>query len=136
MPLLMVRGNSMKPGFPPGTLVVVQDVRCTDILAGNVIVFRGEHGLPVMHRVLSVRGGIVTRGDNATVTDGIVAPERILGRVVGRCGARRSHTVSRSEELLWLVACGALALGRRTLATWRRGKPDRATPDVVGLPGR
>jgi signal peptidase I len=112
---LIVRGSSMRPSFRPGTLVAVEDVRPDDVRPGNVIVFRNEHDWPVMHRVVSVRGGIVTRGDNVADSDGIVAPGRMLGRVGGRWRAGKLRAISRVEELFWLRVSHALVLGRRVL---------------------
>jgi hypothetical protein len=112
---MVVRGSSMKPSFSPGTVVAVSAVDPGTIRVGNVIVFRDQQGNPVIHRVRSTRRGIVTQGDNLPVPDGVVAPSRIVGRVVGRWRGRRLRRISRLEEILWLPASVPCRQGRRLL---------------------
>jgi hypothetical protein len=107
MPVL-VRGSSMRPSLRPGSLAAVEEVAPADIRVGNVIVFRDDGGQPVMHRVISTRGGIVTQGDNLDRPDGAVPAQHIIGRVVARWWRRRLRGISRAEERLWLHAARPL----------------------------
>ena len=105
---MLVRGSSMRPCLRPGSLTAVEEVAPGNIRVGNVIVFQNEGGHPIMHRVISTRGGIVTQGDNLARPDGVVPTQRIVGRVVARGRGRRQRGISRVEERLWLYAASTL----------------------------
>ena len=120
---MLVRGSSMRPCLPPGSLAAVEQVAPRDIRVGNVIVFHDQAGQPVMHRVISTRTGIVTQGDNLTRPDGVVPAERIVGKVVARWRRHQLRGISRAEERIWLHAAsplrrlrGLLRAGARLLA--------------------
>ena len=120
---MLVRGSSMRPFLPPGSLAAVEQVEPRDIRVGNVIVFHDQAGQPVMHRVISTRSGIVTQGDNLARSDGVVPAERIVGKVVARWRKHQLRCISRAEERLWLHAAsplrrlrGLLRAGARLLA--------------------
>ena len=112
---MMVRGSSMRPSLGPGSLAAVERVSAADVRVGNVIVFRDDDGQPVMHRVISTRNGIVTQGDNLICPDGVVPPERVVGKVVARWGRRQVRGISRAEERFWLLAAGPARRLRRFL---------------------
>lgn len=81
----LVDGQSMRPAFNPGDLVV--GVRPTSLRRGDVVLFheRSQERY-VIHRIVEVRGrDMITRGDNnpPAVTE-TVTPERIEARVVLR----------------------------------------------------
>jgi signal peptidase len=105
---ILVRGSSMRPCLRPGSLAAVEEVAPGDIRVGNIIVFQDDSGQPVMHRVISTRGGIVTQGDNLGRPDGVVEAERIVGRVVAYWRRRQMRGISRTEERLWLHAASTL----------------------------
>ncbi|GAA1728632.1 signal peptidase I [Aeromicrobium alkaliterrae] len=62
--------GSMKPGMPPGTLVVVKPVDVDDIGVGDVITYQLESGRPtvVTHRVVGL--GFDKNGDRIFQTQG------------------------------------------------------------------
>jgi len=74
---LTVLTQSMEPGLPPGTLVVVKPTAIQDIRIGDVLTYQLESGRPgvVSHRVIektmAADGGVtfVTKGDNNAVAD-------------------------------------------------------------------
>jgi signal peptidase len=74
---LTVLTQSMEPGLPPGTLVVVHPVAVGEIRVGDVITYQIESGKPgvVSHRVIektiSTDGSttFVTQGDNNDLPD-------------------------------------------------------------------
>ncbi|WP_291056967.1 signal peptidase I [Herbiconiux sp.] len=74
---LTVLTQSMEPGLPPGTLVVVRPVPVQDIRIGDVLTYQIESGEPgvISHRVIektmSSNGSIlfVTKGDNNDLAD-------------------------------------------------------------------
>jgi len=81
----LYRGTSMWPCFQEGDLLEIvplsegKGIRCGDCLA-----WRDEQERHVVHRVVSLRGGLQTRGDALPHND-LSGPTRdILGRVVRR----------------------------------------------------
>ncbi|SDZ09803.1 signal peptidase I [Herbiconiux ginsengi] len=74
---LTVLTQSMEPGLPPGTLIVVHPVPVGEIRVGDVLTYQIESGKPgvVSHRVIektiSTAGSttFVTRGDNNDLAD-------------------------------------------------------------------
>jgi signal peptidase I len=117
---MLVRGSSMRPCLRPGSLAVVEDVAPANIRVGNIIVFRADDGQPVMHRVIAIRDGIVTQGDNLACADGRVPVERIVGKVVARWRRQRVQGISRTEERFWLLAAGPTRGLRRVLRSGAR----------------
>jgi signal peptidase len=80
--------GSMKPGMPPGTLVVVRPTPVDQIKAGDVITFQQRSGDPtvVTHRVVSVgvaldgKRQFMTKGDANDAPDlHRVLPEQVRG---------------------------------------------------------
>jgi signal peptidase len=75
---LTVLTQSMEPGLPPGTLIVVHPVPVGQIRVGDVVTYQLESGEPavVSHRVvaktISTDGStsFVTQGDNNDLPDG------------------------------------------------------------------
>jgi hypothetical protein len=99
---LVVRGSSMRPYLRPGALAAMEKVAPGALRVGNVIVFEDDGGRPVVHRVVSTDGEIVTQGDDLPWPDGPVPAERIVGKLVARWRGRRLRRISRGEERLWL----------------------------------
>jgi signal peptidase len=74
---LTVLTQSMEPGLPPGTLIVVRPTPVDDITIGQVLTYQIESGKPALisHRVISRINGLdgttsfVTLGDNNDVAD-------------------------------------------------------------------
>lgn len=84
--------GSMRPEYPPGTLVVVKPVAAADIKVGDVITYQLRSGRSsvVTHRVVAAgasTGGtrelsFRTQGDaNAVQDEAAVRPEQIRGRL-------------------------------------------------------
>jgi signal peptidase len=74
---LTVLTQSMEPGLPPGTLIVIRPQPTDDIRVGEVVTYQLEPGRPavVSHRVISRstdtlgRTTFVTKGDNNDLPD-------------------------------------------------------------------
>jgi signal peptidase I len=66
-----VLSNSMQPAFSAGDVVVTRAVPTGSVGVGDVIVFQPPaRGEPVIHRVTSLRGGVITtRGDANPIDD-------------------------------------------------------------------
>lgn len=82
--------QSMEPGLPPGTLVVVRPAPAADLRVGDVITFQAQPNQPdvITHRIHQVlipatgERSFVTLGDNNAVVDqSPVKPEQIRGQV-------------------------------------------------------
>jgi signal peptidase len=82
--------DSMRPSYPPGTLVIVKPVDSEDIRIGDVITYQVRPGSPtvITHRVkgttLSTNGSrsFITMGDNNAIADTEpVVEEQIRGRL-------------------------------------------------------
>ncbi len=64
--------GSMRPDYPPGTLVVVKPVAIEDIAVGDVITYQVESGesAVVTHRVVSVGSTVSGSGERVLHTQG------------------------------------------------------------------
>ncbi|MBM7520167.1 signal peptidase I [Nocardioides nitrophenolicus] len=111
--------GSMRPTYPPGTLVVVKPVDVADLRAGDVITYQRESGeaAVVTHRVVSVgsrlNGDLVltTQGDANGVADPPVRPIQVRGRLwyaIPYLGYVNSALSGRQREVAVLAVSGAL----------------------------
>jgi signal peptidase len=82
--------GSMRPTYPPGTLVIVRPAEVDGLAIGNPITYQLESGRPdvVTHRIISVRhnakgeASFITQGDaNDNPDPKPVRPEQIRGEV-------------------------------------------------------
>ncbi len=99
---VVVTTGSMAPAIAAGARVEVAGQR--RYRRGDVVVFANSAGDLVVHRLLGrrrVRGSVhlVTRGDAAPRADGLVPPERVVGRVVGGECAPRVADVPAGDRL-------------------------------------
>ncbi len=83
---IRVNGSSMRPSLKNGMIVHV--IAKDSYSIGDVVLFFSDVGL-VVHRIISKytanSGGLfyITKGDNATYSDGKIFCKRIIGCVVG-----------------------------------------------------
>ena len=133
--------GSMKPGMPPGTLVVVKPVDASDIAVGAVITYQltsGERAV-VTHRVVAIGfdgdGNRVfrTQGDaNATPDPEPVMPVQIKGQrwyAIPRIGfVSNALTAAQRQTAVVVVALGLLvyAAGMFTAAARSRGRKENS----------
>lgn len=75
---LTVLTNSMSPGYPPGTLVIIRPVDTDEIEVGDIVTYQIESGKPgvITHRVIGFAGDtaegekqFITQGDNNASPD-------------------------------------------------------------------
>jgi signal peptidase I len=83
-----VWGTSMAPNIDHGDRILVESVPLEAIAPADVIVYRGEHGRSVAHRLVRVenRGDetvLVTRSDAPGALEERVASSQVIGRVIG-----------------------------------------------------
>ncbi|MEM0004003.1 MAG: signal peptidase I [Desulfurococcaceae archaeon] len=91
----VVKGNSMLPLLREGDIVIIMNVKPSEINTGDVIVFKTFTGTLVIHRVIGItvednKYYYVTKGDNnpfpdfTHFVDGKGVPyERVVGKVMG-----------------------------------------------------
>lgn len=121
--------DSMRPGMPPGTLVVVKPIEARDIRTGMVVTYQLESGKPavVTHRVVGqgydAKGRLVfrTQGDANDVADAkAVKPVQIIGvrwyhvRRLGR--VTNTITSSQRQIAVTIVAVGLLGYAATMIA--------------------
>jgi len=85
-----IETGSMRPHYPPGTLVVIKPVKTEDLAVGNVVTYQLNSGEPtvVTHRIVATRQSLKgaeefqTKGDANDVADEKwVMPIQIKGRL-------------------------------------------------------
>ncbi|MDQ3492398.1 MAG: signal peptidase I [Chloroflexota bacterium] len=83
----IIRGGSMEPSIPLGSLVLVEPLDPADASVGDVITVRADNGVVVTHRVTRVVDSATDRrfelrGDaNETVDASLVPTRALVGRV-------------------------------------------------------
>lgn len=86
---LTVLTNSMEPGLPPGTLIIVRDVDPDDIRIGDVVTYQIRSGEPdvITHRVVGIDAlgaekRFILQGDNNGAPDAdLVRAVQVQGRL-------------------------------------------------------
>lgn len=139
--------GSMRPDYPPGTLVVVRPVRPDEIRTGDVITYQLESGKPtvVTHRVTRVSGSLgggttyTTRGDANDVADEKpVRPVQVKGRLwysVPYLGYASGVLTGRQHQLLvYLVGGGLVAYAAAMFAGAARDRHRSATAGEPATP--
>lgn len=83
----VIRGRSMEPTIPIGSLVSLEPVTFSDLRAGDVVTVRADNGVVVTHRVLRMlesggEGYLELKGDANESADPALVPARVVeGRV-------------------------------------------------------
>ena len=126
-PFSVVHGQSMRPAFAPGDLVVIRGVAAHEVGVGDVISIvppldeQEEKGLPseIVHRVVEVEGSegqpvFITRGDNNSGDDAFrTFPANVRGEVVYRVpGLGFPLLFFRSQQgKIFAIAAGLALIG-------------------------
>ena len=85
--LFAVRGRSMEPTIPLGSLIVVNHRNPGELVPGEIITWEGQNGVWVTHRIVEVIPGdgllqFRTQGDASNAPDGALISENlVLGTV-------------------------------------------------------
>lgn len=117
----VIRGGSMEPSIPLGSLVVLETVAPAEIRPGDAVTIRADNGVVVTHRVtrtMDLADGrfVEVKGDaNQTADPNLVPVRAVQGRVasvVPRLGylAAMMGTASGLISLLALLAAGMLGI--------------------------
>lgn len=97
----------MYPVFRDNDFVVVKKMPPDLLRKGNILVYRGDGGCRIIHRLIKKeRGNILClRGDGYNLPLERVTADRMIGKAVGLVRNRRYRSLSRSRELFsWLVS--------------------------------
>ncbi|MGD8397543.1 MAG: signal peptidase I [Anaerolineae bacterium] len=107
---LPLRGRSMWPTIPAGSLVRVEPINGSSVQRGDILVWQRK-GVFVAHRVVDIKSDdasshLLLKGDNCPVADAPVSREAIIGRVsaIERNGrdVRRQSLRYRLESAFWV----------------------------------
>ncbi len=118
-------GDSMYPTISDGDLITVQPVKPSDVIVGDIILYRHKSGV-VAHRVVNIQESqssvpspqylFTFRGDAAPVLDNPVGAGQILGKVVFiERNSRRVNPYSIKAKLHYKARRLASRLKRRLL---------------------
>lgn len=123
-------GTSMFPLInPPNDSVVLRSIKDTRLKSGDIILYRRESGLLVLHRLCRIRqDGYYFTGDNQTELEGPLQKSQLLAIVtrISRSGHTFSvkHPIYKFCSRLWLMLRPVRPLISRPLGTlWRRLHP-------------
>jgi hypothetical protein len=100
--IVRYRGRSMWPLFQEGDLLEIEEASTGELRRGDCLVYRKGSGGIVVHRLVSVRPELRTRGDAwPDVDDEPVLPAWIMGRVAGRIRFGRCTMVAGGLRGVW-----------------------------------
>ncbi|SEL82048.1 signal peptidase I [Rhodococcus maanshanensis] len=136
--------GSMRPTYPPGTLIVVKPQDPAQLTAGDAITFQKESGNPevVTHRIIMVRQNsqgqttFVTQGDANPSPDNPIVPEQVRGKVwysVPYMGYVNSLITGKQRALMITIVVGGLFVYAGFMfvgAIRERSRPGDDEPDV------
>jgi signal peptidase len=141
--------GSMRPHYPPGTLVVVKPVDPRDVRVGDVVTYQLESGKPevVTHRVVRVATSLdghttfTTQGDaNDVPDDKAVRPVQVQGRLwysVPYLGYVNEVLTGRQRQTaVYVVAGGLTAYALYMFAGALHGRFRKEERVVVARRGR
>lgn len=149
-PVLAIRGGSMEPAIPLGSLVIVDEGPPADLRIGDIVSFRADNGTSITHRVArlaTVAGSayFASKGDANTTADPQITPvSAVIGRVVwvvpvaGYLLVALATPVGFLAVLLSAATLLVLALLLEELAIERRARaiqPARGLRTGGALPG-
>lgn len=124
--------GSMRPEFPPGSLIVVEPTDTEEIRIGDVVTYQIKSGEPevVTHRIAAISSTLsgetqfTLRGDANNTDDDPVRPEQIRGKLwysVPLLGFVNSAITGQQRTwLTWIAVGGLLAYSMIMFAgAWR-----------------
>ncbi|MGQ9732254.1 MAG: S24/S26 family peptidase [Candidatus Zipacnadales bacterium] len=121
---LIIEGQSMRPTFEPGDMIVVQPLGQEAPGPGTVVVVQSSNGPPAIHRIVARqrRTGdwlFVTKGDALNRLDAVIPQPFVLGYVVAveRGGVLHPIADCRPSWQIRLLAWGKLILYGRLRET-------------------
>lgn len=103
------QGYSMYPLFVPGRdSAVIEKADCDRLKKGDVILYRRENGILVLHRICRItKDGFYTVGDNQTAVEGPLTASQISGKLIHII--RNGHSFSVNHPV-YRILCRILAV--------------------------
>jgi signal peptidase len=142
--------NSMAPGYPPGTFIVVKPVPFDELQVGDVITYQIESGRPevITHRITGVgatQEGLrmyVTKGDNNSIEDPApVLDVQVRGKLfyavpyvgfVANAAGQGDRNSVIHFAAIGLVAYGVFTIGRGAIGKRKNGSETVARESEPG----
>lgn len=143
--------NSMAPGYPPGTFIVMKPTPFDELQLGDIITYQLESGRPevVTHRITGVSATqqgertYITKGDNNSTEDAEPVLEvqvrgklfyavPFVGFVANAAGQGDRNGVIYAAAIS-LIAYGAFTAGRGFIAK-RKSQPEATNTQPISQP--
>ena len=119
--MVVVRGSSMQPAIPLGSVILVRPVDPQTIGAGDVITFHAPNGALVSHRVIGIADGpsltFETKGDGSSAADPILVPATSVEGVVESYVPQLGYVVTALGTTAGVLATLGLVIGL-LLTSW------------------
>ena len=143
--VFVIRGTSMSPAIALGSAIVVSRITPQDVVAGDIVTFRGTNGVIVTHRVVEtiINEGehlYRTKGDANASEDPFLVPQGALIGVVrmqipyaGYLMAMMAQPSGLFSMASALIAC-YLAMSMLEDQRPRRGSPPAPARVPSGIP--
>lgn len=101
----------MQPLIHDGDVVLVEPCDPGSIRLADVVLFKNNHGMAVLHRVIGKHQEngeyfFILQGDQAPHTDGVIPQTEILGKLVGL--ERHDMHINMSQLSLRILGWGAV----------------------------
>jgi signal peptidase I len=82
-----VTGRSMAPFLRGGEVITIKKVHPSDLRKGDIILFKNQYGLPVVHRIVrKIKSNsemiLQTKGDSITIPDESIHHADVLGKAI------------------------------------------------------
>ncbi|WP_323960995.1 signal peptidase I [Arthrobacter sp. JZ12] len=141
--------QSMEPGYPPGTFIVVKPIPFDELQLGDVITYQLESGKPevVTHRITGVSSTqqgeptFITKGDNNSAEDPVPVREiqvrgklfyavPYVGFVANAAGQGDRNSVIYIAAI-GLIAYGVFTVGRGLIGKRKSGDSHAQAEDAV-----
>lgn len=106
MQVMRVAGDSMRPFFSDGAVVVVKTVSAEHLAPGMVVVYRNRFGETITHRLLArVAGGWRVKGESNREPDTtLVTPRNLIGMVYAIFSSAPNESVALARVEVVLAA--------------------------------
>jgi signal peptidase I len=119
--MFVVRGSSMHPQIPVGSVIFDRPVDPTAITVGDIVTFRQANGSYLTHRVIGIASSIdlsfITRGDGSSSPDPVAVPASAAVGVVEAYVPQLGFAITALGSTLGAVSMIAL-VGGLLLMSW------------------
>ena len=97
-------GDSMHPAIRDGEMIDIVPCDASSLRRGDIVLAAMTRGM-TLHRIVRITSeGIITRGDNATDDDGIIASANILGKAISGPANYKWRSAAKSVKIMRFAA--------------------------------